>query len=312
MGDTDGGSRAARRAQDPDTDRADTNGAQSRAPAWSGPPEQSSDSHQRGFLGRLMGAFSPPDEAEETRGEGAQIVALGLARLRRMRLEDVAVPKAEIVAVPVDIGRDELIATFRESGLSRVPVYDETLDRPLGLLLLKDLALRYGFNGHHDFDLRPLLRPLIYAPPSMPAAKLMQRMQAERTHMALVIDEYGGVDGLVTIEDLIEQVVGEIEDEHDTDEERPWTREGDGVWMMQARTPLAEVEAEIDMVLVEEDARAEVDTLGGLVAMLAGRVPARGEVIPHPDGVEFEIVDADPRRLNRLRLRMVPAHTARA
>ena len=311
MGDTDGGSRAARRAQDPDIDRTDTSGAQARPSGWNGNRDPLNDATQRGLLGRLIGAFSSPDDEDAAGGEGAQIVALGLARLRRLRLEDVAVPKAEIVAVPVDIDRADLVATFRESGFSRVPVYDETLDRPLGLLLLKDLALRYGFNGHHEFDLRPLLRPLIYAPPSMPAAKLMQRMQAERTHMALVIDEYGGVDGLVTIEDLIEQVVGEIEDEHDTEDERPWTREEDGVWMMLARTPLADVETEIGIVLVEDDARAEVDTVGGLVAMLAGRVPARGEVIVHPDGVEFEIVDADPRRLNRLRLRLTATNTSR-
>ncbi|MBK5927421.1 transporter associated domain-containing protein [Rhodobaculum claviforme] len=309
MGDTDGGSRAARSAPNPQTDSIDDNGSRDR-PGQTQTHDRD-DSAQRGLLGRLIGAFATPDEGEIDRREDAQILALGLARLRRLRLEDVAVPKAEIVAVPVDISRADLIASFRESGFSRVPVYDETLDRPLGLLLLKDLALRYGFNGHHDFDLRPLLRPLIYAPPSMPAAKLMQRMQAERTHMALVIDEYGGVDGLVTIEDLIEQVVGEIEDEHDTDDERPWLREDEGVWLMQARTPLEEVEAEIGVVLVEDDARAEVDTLGGLVAMLAGRVPARGEVIVHPDGVEFEIVDADPRRLNRVRLRLTSPHSPR-
>ena len=301
MGDTDGGSRAARRARDPEADTPRQNWTRDGAARING---DDGEGGQRGLFGRLIEAFATPPDEHGPHGEGAQVVALGLARLRRLRLEDIAVPRAEIVATPVDIGRADLVASFRDSGFSRLPVYEETLDRPLGLLLLKDLALRYGFNGHHDFDLRPLLRPLIYAPPSMPAAALLQRMQAERTHMALVIDEYGGVDGLVTIEDLLEQVVGEIEDEHDTADERPWTAEGAGVWAVQARAPLQEVETEIGVVLLEGDARDEIDTLGGLVAMLAGRVPARGEVLHHPAGLDIEVLDADPRRLKRLRLRL--------
>ena len=287
MNDSDGGSSAARRAPDPD-DPGQTDSDQAQA-------------GQRGLFGRLIGAFAPP-EAEGA--HGSRVVTLGLANLRRLRVEDVSIPKAEIVAVPVDISREELIATFRESGLSRLPVYEETPDRPLGLLLLKDLALRYGFNGHHPFDLRSLLRPLIYAPPSMPLAALLQRMQAERTHMALVIDEYGGVDGLLTIEDLVEQVVGEIDDEHDTEDEGWWAREKPGCWLMLARAPLEEVETELGRPLVDAAARDEVDTLGGLVFMLAGRVPARGEVIRHDSGVQFEVVDADPRRIRRLRVRL--------
>ncbi len=286
MGDSEGGSSAARRAPDPE------------------------DNGQRGLFGRLIGAFNPSDSEDEARARDSRVVALGLASLRRLRLEDVAVPKAEIVAVPVDIDRAELIATFRESGFSRLPVFEETLDRPLGLLLLKDLALKYGFNGHHDFDLRGLLRPLIYAPPSMPLAALLQRMQNERTHMALVIDEYGGVDGLVTIEDLIEQVVGEIDDEHDIAEEGYWTREKPGCWLVQARAPLEEFEEELGEQLVEGEDRDEIDTLGGLVFMLSGRVPARGEVIRHRGGVEFEVIEADPRRIKRLRVRRPEAVAA--
>jgi magnesium and cobalt transporter len=286
MGDSEGGSSAARRAPDPEQDG------------------------QRGLFGRIIGALNPDTLEDQPRTRDERVVALGLASLRRLRVEDVAVPKAEIVAVPVDIDRDGLIAAFRKSGFSRLPVYEETLDRPLGLLLLKDLALKYGFNGHHDFDLRALLRPLIFAPPSMPLAVLLQRMQAERTHMALVIDEYGGVDGLVTIEDLIEQVVGEIDDEHDTEEEGHWTLEKPGCWLVQARAPLEAFEAEIGVALVDDEDREEIDTLGGLVFMLSGRVPARGEVIHHASGVEFEVIDADPRRIKRLRARLpgtVPA-----
>ena len=132
----------------------------------------------------------------------------------------------------------------------------------------------------------------------------MAKMQTERTHMALVIDEYGGVEGLLTIEDLIEQVIGEIEDEHDVEEARPWTREASGSWLALARAPLHEFEAEIGVALSEVDDEEEVDTLGGLVFLLSGRVPARGEVVPHPSGVEFDVIDADPRRIKRLRVRL--------
>ncbi len=282
MGDQDGGSSAAQRAQDPQ------------------------DSGQRGLLGRIISALSTPDETEDSASDMAvRAILPGLAKLHRLRTEDVAIPKAEIVAAPVDIDGAALVQTFRDSGFSRLPVYEDTLDRPLGLLLLKDLALRYGFNGNgHAIDLRALLRPLIYVPPSMPAAVLLQKMQTERIHMALVIDEYGGVDGLVTIEDLIEQVVGEIEDEHDTDEEGYWTRESPNCYLVQARTPLEDFEAEIGLALVSEDEENEFETLGGLIFVLADRVPGRGEVIRHDSGVEFEVVEADARRIKRLRVRL--------
>ena len=236
----------------------------------------------------------------------------GMLNLRRMRVEDVLIPKADIVAVPVTLGREELVEVFRESGLTRLPVFDGTLDTPVGLVNLKDFALRHGFNGDGGgFELREVLRPLLYVPPSMPLGVLLQKMQAERIHMALVIDEYGGTDGLVTIEDLIEQVVGEIEDEHDVDEAQSFVAEKPGVWLALAKTPLEEFEAEIGMNLTrhEEIDEEEVDTLGGLVFMLAGHVPARGEVIHHPDGPDFEVIDADPRRIKRLRVRIAPRET---
>ena len=229
----------------------------------------------------------------------------GLGNLRLMRVEDVMLPKAEIVAVPVHIRKDDLVEVFRDSGLTRLPVYNGTLDTPAGMVHLKDFALEQGFNGSAGrFSLRTMMRPLLYAPPSMPIGVLLQKMQSERMHMALVIDEYGGVDGLVTIEDLIEQVVGEIEDEHDTEEDRFWTVEGPGCYLAVARTPLDEFEAETGRRLADPEDDEEVDTLGGLVFKLAGRVPARGEVIRHPGGPEFEVVDADPRRIKRLRVRL--------
>lgn len=229
---------------------------------------------------------------------------LGMSNLRRLRVDDVAIPKAEIEAVPLDISRDDLVEAFREHGYSRLPVFKGTLDHPQGLVLLKDLALQHGFGSSARFSLRKLLRPLLYAPPSMPVGVLLQKMQRERVHMALVIDEYGGVDGLVTIEDLIETVIGEIEDEHDEAEGVLWKEEKPGVFIAQSIAPLDEFEAAIGLRLRTAEDDAEIDTLGGLVYLRTGRVPARGEIVPHETGAEFEVVDADPRRIKRLRVRL--------
>jgi len=275
------------------------------APDESDPPPDGNG--QRGLFSRLIDALAVTDSSDSTNGSLAaslRKVLPGLANLRRMRVEDVAIPKAEIVAVPLDIDHDSLVAVFRESGFSRLPVYAETLDKPVGLLLLKDLVLQDGFDlTGGDLVLEPILRPLLFVPPSMPLMVLLQKMQTERTHMALVIDEYGGVDGLVTIEDILEQVVGEIDDEHDTEEEDLCHLEKPGVWLVQARAQLEDVEAETGLNLTEGVIDEDVDTLGGLVFVLLGRVPVRGEVIPHPAGLDIEVLDADPRRVKRLRLR---------
>lgn len=271
-----------------------------------------------GFFRRVIGALSPsdvgeaaPDDSARTNGQAPAHVPLDMMSLRRMRVEDVAIPKSEIISVPDTIGKEELVEVFRDTGLSRLPVYSGTLDTPVGMLHLKDFALRHGFNGKapEAFEIHKMLRPLLYVPPSMPIGVLLQKMQTERRHMALVIDEYGGVDGLVTIEDLIEQIIGEIEDEHDTDEAEHWVKEKEGQYLAQAKSPLDEFEAEIGMSLTEADEvdEEEIDTLGGLVFMLLGRVPVRGEVIKHPAGAEFTVVDADPRRIKRLRVRLPQA-----
>jgi magnesium and cobalt transporter len=287
MDDTDGSSNAAQRAQ----------------------PEPEAD-EKPGFFGRIFEALSPGEDPGDIGANGTQVAsdrAHGMINLRRMRVEDVAIPMADIVAVPSTITRDELVEVFRKSGYSRIPVYDGTIDTPLGFAHLKDFALTHGFNGgSKEFNLTEMLRPLLFVPPSMPIGVLLTKMQTERRHMALVIDEYGGVDGLVTIEDLIEQVVGEIADEHDTDEDQLWVREKPGCYLAQAKTPLADFESEIGMSLTDHDKvdEEEIDTLGGLVFMLSGRVPARGEVVSHPDGPEFEVIDADPRRIKRLRVRL--------
>jgi magnesium and cobalt transporter len=267
--------------------------------------DPSAEAGQRGFFGRLLSAFSPSSEpADPASQAGAAPAPQGLHALRRMRVDDVAIPKAEIVAVPLDIGKDDLVEVFRQHGFSRVPVYKGTLDHPQGLVLLKDLALQHGFGAAGRFSLKRLLRPILYAPPSMPTGVLLQKMQKDRAHMALVIDEYGGVDGLVTIEDLIETVIGEIEDEHDEDEGALWKEEKPGVILAQSTAPLEEIEAALGVPLRTADEDEEIDTLGGLVFLRSGRVPARGEVIEHESGVQFEIVDADPRRIKRLRVRL--------
>jgi len=279
-GTTDGSSGAARRAQDGDE-----------------PSEQ-------GFFSRIMGALSSGDSREDS-GEIAGSLAFG-RELAQMRVDDVAVPKAEITAVPDDIACDDLVQVFRDSGLTRLPVYSGTLDTPVGMIHLKDIALKYGFdgNGNGDFAVTGLVRPLLYAPPSMLCGALLQRMQKNRIHMALVIDEYGGVDGLVTIEDLIEIVVGAIEDEHDLDEGRLWTLEKEGRYLAEARTPLKDFCKEIGVDLARDPDDEEVDTLGGLVFALSGHVPVRGELIRHPAGIDFEVVDADARRIKRLRVHL--------
>lgn len=288
MGDSiDGSSGAAQRAQDDD------------------------DSSEQGFFSRIFGALSTNDSDQENHEEAVaeprRIASpLSMLNLRRMRVDDVAIPNAEIVSVPDDIGRDELVQVFRDSGLTRLPVYAGTLDNPIGLIHLKDFALKHGFNGKgsESFSISDMIRPLLYAPPSMQVGVLLQKMQSDRIHMALVIDEYGGVEGLVTLEDLIETVIGEIEDEHDLDEGQYWSLEKEGCYLAEAKTPLDEFEEETGINLSEDIDDDEVDTLGGLVFVLTGRVPVRGEMIRHPAGPDFEVVDADARRIKRLRVHL--------
>jgi magnesium and cobalt transporter len=309
MGDTeDGSSGAAHRAQSDKVTNTPAHNGDTDA-ATNGTHETLNKAPKTGgFFSRLFEALSPTE---------AQVIPVnsphaaspksghGMMNLRRMRVEDVAVPKVEISAVSKTVSLHELVEKFKESGLTRLPVFDGTLDTPIGFAHLKDLALIHGFNGDDtSFDLEKMLRPLLFVPPSMAIGVLLTKMQAERRHMALVIDEYGGVDGLVTIEDLIEQVIGEIEDEHDVDDDQFWSIDKSGDYLALAKTPLDDFEAEVDLSLTDhEDVDGEeIETLGGLVFMLAGRVPARGEVVIHPDGPEFEVIDADPRRIKRLRV----------
>lgn len=267
----------------------------------------------RGFFGRFFGALTGADDnGADSSEDTASPADLGLGNLRRMRVDDVAVPRAEIVSAPETVSLPALVEMFRAHGFSRIPIYEDSLDSPLGMIHLKDLALKHGFGQQSAFDLRPMLRPLLFAPPSMTIGVLLQQMQQKRIHMALVIDEFGGVDGLVTIEDLIEQVIGEIEDEHDPGQDGLWILEQPGQWLIRARAPLGDVEAETGLKLADAEQDDDIDTLGGLIFALTERVPAEGEVVAHDSGAEFEIVEADPRRIKRIRLRLPAARLADA
>ena len=227
---------------------------------------------------------------------------------KALRIADVMTPRADIVALEIDSPFEEVIAQFRETEHSRLPIYRETLDDPVGVAYLKDIFKLMADPEKQPQSGDPVLhrvrRDALYVPPSMRAADLLVKMQADRTHMALVIDEFGGVDGLVTLEDVIESVVGEIDDEHDEAVPAQIVARAGGTYEADARAPLDDLEKVLELSLVPPDLEdEEIETVAGLVVALAGRVPQRGEVITHPDGHEFEVLDADPRKIKRLRVR---------
>jgi CBS domain containing-hemolysin-like protein len=242
--------------------------------------------------------------------------------LHRVRVDDVMVPRSEIVAVTADTSLAQLLAVFRNAGHSRLPVYGETIDDAKGMIHIRDVVgflsaqtesavgeRREGTTAERctlDLSLSAeaanLVRPVLFAPPSMPAIDLLVRMQATHTHMALVVDEYGGTDGLVTIENLVERVVGEIEDEHDVDSAVLVQQCEDLTFLADARAKLEKVSEVLKVDLTGHDLADDIDTLGGLVTTLAGRVPAPGDLIPGPNGLRFEVLEADPRRLKKVRI----------
>jgi CBS domain containing-hemolysin-like protein len=254
--------------------------------------------------------------------------------LRERRVEDVMVPRADIVAVQQDVSLGELIKVFEGAGHSRLVVYNDTLDDPVGMVHLRDLVAYMAARATvrpeaaagrkkplpANLDLRAvdlsvplsstrIVRQLLFVPPSMPVIDLFAKMQATRIHLALVIDEYGGTDGVVSIEDIVEQVVGEIEDEHDEEEAPSMVRQPDGSFLAAARASLEDVTAALGAEFDVGDAAEEVDTLGGYLFTKIGRVPVRGELVSGPGNFEIEVVDADPRRVKRLRIyrKKVPA-----
>ena len=270
----------------------------------------------RGLARRLAFWRRPEEPLDEVLGQGGtsalteaerEMIARVVA-FDTKRVDDVMIPRADIVGVEITTDLPGLLTAFAEAGHSRLPVFRGDLDDPVGMVHIKDvvglLAAPEASEEHQRGDeplLEGLRRKVIYVPPSMPITDLLIRMQASRVHMALVIDEFGGTDGLVTIEDLIEEIVGDIRDEHDEDEEPVLKRTQGGRWDVDARIELAALAERtgLDLALPDEDA----DTLGGLVFLLTGRVPVRGEVVRHPAGVEFEVADADPRRIKRVLIR---------
>jgi len=252
---------------------------------------------------------------EETDAAAAEInpqerlLLANILKLHDLTVVEVMVPRADIVAVEHTLSLDELLTVMSKEAHSRLPVYRETLDDVVGMVHIKDVLAWWGRPA--EFHIEKIVRPVLFIAPSMRVLDLLLKMRATRRHLALVVDEFGGIDGLLTIEDLVEEIVGEIEDEHDEDA-RPTITEGPGGTLIaDARVPVEEFEEKVGPVLGEEEREAIV-TLGGLVFALAGRIPARGEMVKHPSGLEFEVVDADPRRIKRLRVRKPPPPPADA
>jgi CBS domain containing-hemolysin-like protein len=240
---------------------------------------------------------------ERADGLDAQERALlgNVLKLRGKTASDVMVPRADIMAMPEDFTLEQAIRLIQRDGHSRYPVYRGQLDDIVGMVHIKDVFAAVGREG--PFDMKAILRAPLLVVPSVPVLDLLLQMRQARIHMALVVDEYGGIDGLVTIEDLVETITGDIADEHDEPGPPQMVERPDGLLDVDARTPITAFEERFGAVLTGEERAADIDTVGGLVFTLAGRVPARGELVSHPSGLEFRVLDADPRRIRRLRVR---------
>jgi CBS domain containing-hemolysin-like protein len=298
------------------------------------PPESDQVADEEpSWLERLLGRFGlgeEPDLREViedalTRSKAGgdsfsaqeRAMLLNTLRFGKLTVEDVMVPRADIIAVEQSTNVAELMRVFREAEHSRLPIYHETLDDPRGMIHIRDLMSWITTEADTDQDgaldlgavdmsrqvgAINITREILYVPPSMPVLDLLLRMQLSRRHLALVVDEYGGTDGLVSIEDLIEEVIGEIEDEHDVTEE-PLIRQDVRLGLVcDARTPIEELEQHLGEQLASPEQEEEIDTIGGLVFSMLGRIPARGELVRHPSGIEFEVLEADPRRIKKLRV----------
>jgi CBS domain containing-hemolysin-like protein len=245
------------------------------------------------------------DEAEDTSPEPGDLSPQERVMLRNLlhfgdqTAGEIAVTRGDMVAVADTISFEQLEAKFAEAGHSRLPVYGESLDQVIGMVHMKDVFVA-SRDPSVDRSLNALMRTPLFVPESMGVLDLLARMRSERMHLAIVVDEFGGTEGLVTIEDVVEEIVGDIEDEHDEAEANRLVMLDDGLWEADARIELDELASAVDARLVSDE--DEVDTLGGLVFLLAGRIPAKGDVVVHPTGWRLEAVDADPRRILRVRL----------
>jgi CBS domain containing-hemolysin-like protein len=275
-----------------------------------GPPHDD-ETEKAGPLEQVLSALGFARKVKEERPSGEEPAGSELARqaaaFQTVTVGDIMIPRADIVALELNTPLAAVAARFIESEHSRLPVYRETLDDPVGFVHIRDVfKLMAGKVAPPDPDepvLGRLRRENLYVPPSMRAADLLLRMQARHIHLAIVIDEFGGVDGLATLEDIIESVVGEIDDEHDVAEAAPIVARANGVFEVDARAELSEIAEALGRPLPSPDPEDDIDTIAGLVTALAGRVPQRGEVVAIGEDLEAEITDADPRRIKRLRLR---------
>ena len=255
------------------------------------------------------------DEAEESRQVAGDLSPAERQMLRNLlhfgeqTAGDICVTRGDIIAVPSDISFDRLVSAFADAGHSRLPVYGESLDKVVGMIHIKDVFVA-NVDPTRDRAMTALIREPLFVPESMGVIELLARMRSQRTHLAIVVDEFGGTEGLVTIEDVVEEIVGEIEDEHDEAEAGLLTMLDDGLWEADARLELEELAQAVDPRLSSDE--DEVDTLGGLIFLLAGHIPAKGECVIHPSGWRLEAVDSDPRLIIRVRLHAPDAGPPRA
>ncbi|MBI1274272.1 MAG: CBS domain-containing protein [Alphaproteobacteria bacterium] len=251
------------------------------------------------------------EEPSATTGMPAaeRLLLANLLQLHERTVADCKIPRSDIAAIDIDTPLAELVAMMTETQHSRIPVYRETLDDVLGMVHMKDVMDCLAHN--RDCKVRDLLRQVLFVAPTTPAIKLMLQMRSTRHYMAMVVDEFGGVDGLVTIEDLVEEIVGDINDEHDEVVPPRIMMRGDGSMIVEARLPIEEFEGRVGAILTESE-REEIDTLGGLVFILAGRIPQVGETFRHSSGVEFDVIELDHSRVKRVRVRNLPAAAGEA
>jgi magnesium and cobalt transporter len=227
-----------------------------------------------------------------------------ILELRDLPVVDVMVPRADIVAINVNAPKEDLFTLLQQKPHSRIPVYKDDLDNIIGVINMKDLVTTLAQGT--DFETRDIMRDVLVVSPAMRVMDLLLQMRQSKVHIAFVVDEFGGIDGLITINDLIAAIVGEIDDEFDFDIAPQLIERPDGSAVVDARMPLTDFEGRYGSLFTEDEEHEEADTLGGLVSYIAGRVPARGELIKHDSGLEFEVIDADPRRIMRLRVRNLP------
>jgi CBS domain containing-hemolysin-like protein len=241
-------------------------------------------------------------EAGATFSEQERALVRNALSFGELRVGDVMVPRVDVKGVEASAGIADVVKAIRQAQHSRLLVYRDTLDEVLGIVHIKDLLPFWG--DGESFSLEAVTRPVLVVPPSMRVIDLLLEMRATRNHVAIVVDEFGGTDGLVTLEDLVEEIVGEMQDERDRTLQPTLVANPDGSLDVSGRTDLDELETRLGVRLLEEDERDEAETLGGLIFNLVDRVPGRGDVVQHPSGIEFEVLEADPRRIKRVRIRM--------